>query len=539
LKWEGSLEDRDFLTPQNPLGPFRHERIIRRAEDEKSTLLLSQVDLFDEVLARGSPLIMGRRGSGKTAIVNALLAASGNHDYFSGRRNRGGDSKDFYAFVNSWDHLAEMVEKVGNDIRHSMGDDTDWSAVLAETAARHWSGRFWQEIFRQVYYQSRQGDDPRDLSSQLRSVIKYFTGADFLPRSAALNSENIHEATRKLRKEVLEYLQRENASCYIVIDSLEEYPVQSPMFRKVLAGFLKCVNEFADDNPRCKIICCIPEEIEPILREYSSNKIKDLTTAASVSRLRWRPFDLLRIVAERYRRFLLLQISDDLDFISEIRGLKLSTRSELGKFFEMVMPKYIVNRFGQKEDSLAYIVRHSQLLPREFILIFSRAIVNSHAQKGSWRYIEPEVIVNSVEEQEPELVDQVMGPYGSLYPALIREAKAVVSELRPIFKKSDMDRLGGRLETAARHELYSSPWEVLYEMGVIGYLEDHDLAQKHAFYEYGRFQYNSKSGISFAKDRRYCIHPIFSGTWKVRQAARDADQKFIYPADVEVGIWEG
>ncbi len=467
-----------------------------------------------------------------------MLAASGNHDYYRGRRGSGGDSRDFYAFINSWDHLAEIVEKVGNDIRYSMGDDSDWSAVLAETAARHWSSRFWHVIFQQIYQQSRRSDDPRNLREELKSVVNYFTGADFLPRSASISAENIHEATSNLRREVVNYLKREKLRCFVVIDSLEDYPVQSPMFRKVLSGFLKCVNEFEDDHPNCKIICCLPEEIEPIIREYSSNKIKDLTTASSVSRLRWRPIDLLRIVAERYRKFLLLHVDDDQDFIAEMTQLNLSNRSELGKFFKRIMPRFIVNRFGQQEDSLAYIVRHSQLLPREFILIFSRAIVKSHALKGSWRYIEPSAIVGAIEEQEPELVDQVMGPYKELYPSLIREARAVIPELRPIFSKSDMDRLGARLDKATRHELNADPWEVLYQIGVIGFLDDFGGAHSHAFYEYGRFQYNSKAEITFAKDRRYCVHPIFSGTWKVRQAGRDAGQKFIYPADVELNIWE-
>ena len=341
--------------------------------------------------------------------------------------------------------------------------------------------------------------------------LESISPAAILDGRQIISVEAIDAALRDLRKLVCKYFVDEEIKCFIIIDSLELYPVESPKFVKVISGFLKCINEFNDDNPNTRVICCVPEEIEHILITGSSNKLKDLTGAASLSRLKWRPIDLLRIVAERYRDFVRIHGEDDRKFVDKIDCLNFADRKNLRSFFDEVLPQSITNRFGQKENTLAYIVRHTQLLPREFILLFNRAIIHSHAEHGSWRFIDQHAIVKAVQDQEPELADQILGPYQPLYPELIKHARAVISELRPIFTKSDADRLGGRLK-AVRREL-EDPWAMLFDIGVVGYIDNPHEGKGGEVYEYARFHFNSSSKLTVASNRRYCVHPIFSGTW--------------------------
>jgi len=532
------MELRDFLTRENPLGPFYHERILRRTQDNRSKLLLCHVELFDQVLERQSPLIVGRRGSGKTAIVSAFLAASGRNDTYYSRGRARAPSRDFYVFINSWKQLDAIIERVGRDVMHSMGEDYDWTSVLPETVARHWSNRIWHTIFEELFEEYQTHDDPRHIRKKLPSVIKYITGRDFVPADAQLTEDLLERRFEGLRAEALAFFKTEQVNCYVVIDALDKYPIAAPRFSKLMSGFLKCINEFNDDNTGVNIICCLPEEVEPFFRKEVSNRIKEMSTAESVSKLRWRPVDLLRIVAERYRDFLDIHLEEDEEFKKTIRAMNFSERKDLGEFFGLVTPRSVINKLGKPESSLAYIIRHTQLLPREFILIFSRAIVASHALKGSWRYIEADAIVTAVNEQESELAEQILTPYRTLYPNLTEQIKDVVSELMPFFNKSDMDRLGGRLTTVSKHEV-PDPWVALYDIGVIGWVERARNESTHELYEYGRFHYNSIGEISFANDRIYCVHPIFSGTWNLRQKHRDCPGKHVYPADVEHEIWIG
>jgi hypothetical protein len=483
--------------------------------------------------------VIGRRGSGKTAIVSAYLSLSRDGKYYfvdpDGEEQDWDDNdlSNIRIFINSWNHLDAIVDKVGADARHSLSGSEDWGSLLAETVARHWSRRLWGVVIRRLYELAASNAEMR---RALPLVRKFVNGEDVLPFNGALSDDNLERAFEAVKKEVCDFLRARKAHCLIVIDSLEQYPVTSPKFQKLIAGFMKCVNDFNGDETSAKILCCIPEEIEHVFAGRASNKLKDLSEAGEVARLRWRPFDLLKIVAERYRAFLNIHLIDkeDKDFLDSIAELDFSKRDDLKAFYDLVLPETVVNRLGHAESTIPYIVRHTQLLPRELILIFNRAIVRSHEIKGSWRFIEESAIVEAVENQEPELADQILRPYESLYPDLLDALKKVIPELSPIFSSSDYDKWKGKIRKMASHES-DDPFAMAYQMGIIGYIDPADPGH-HTLYEYGYFHYNSKSPIVFAGGRRYCVHPIFSGTWKLRRPP--GQDKCVYPAKIDDTLWE-
>ena len=517
----------DFLTTKNPLGPHKHERILRRSDDLHTNILIYKVDVFDAVLEERRPIIVGRRGAGKTAIVAALLAKSGRDESDYTRQNLPNVGQDVYVFINSWDHLDELVDKVGRDAQHSLGSDNDWSSLLPETAARHWSRRIWMVILQQLY---RDSLSDKQIKSKLPLVTKFVQGRDFLPKNEDLSEDNLNEFFAEVKASVLAYFRTENRKCYVVIDSLDQYPVMAPRFQKLIGGLLKCVNDFNDDYPDVHILCCIPEEIEPFIASRSSNRLKDLSATASISRLRWRPIELLKIVAERYRAFLDIHVLDDPDFIRKIMRLDFSMRPHLKVFYDQIMPDTVVNRLGRVEPTLAYIIRHTQLLPREFLMIFDAAIVESHRKQGTWRFIQSDAIVAAVEKHEADLADQILSPYEAIYPDLLTASRRVLPELHPVCSYSQLSRLGARLRKMCGHEV-DDPWEALYKIGVIGFVEDQEERYRSNLYAYGAFHFNSLRPITFSNNRSYCVHPVFSGTWKLKRD--DPAMKCVYPADVE------
>ena len=131
-----------------------------------------------------------------------------------------------------------------------------------------------------------------------------------------------------------------------------------------------------------------PGRSTPFFELQSSNHLKDLSPTTSVSKLRWRPIDLLKIVAERYREFLTLHLHGEKEVIKTVERLDLSQRLALKEFYSLVVPENVINRLGREEATLAYIVRHTQLPPREFLMIFDAPIRHSHKKTGSWRYID-------------------------------------------------------------------------------------------------------------------------------------------------------
>jgi hypothetical protein len=518
-----------LLTPTNPLGPTRHERILRKLNNSTSNVLVYKTGLFDDVTQQDRPIITGRRGSGKTAVINAILARASGRNYSYGSGEVRSSTRNIIVFINSWDHFDDLVGKVGRDILIAYGADVDWNAVLAETVSKVWAQNIWNFIFQEIYRHAIRREDQKREPAYVREAIKYVTGHDFIPVPERLSSFAVNSAVEKTRQAVLDYLAENEAHCVVVIDSLEEYPVHAPRFEKVLAGFLRCINDFEDAFPRCRVICCLPEEIEHIINESYPSVLKD-GGDASISRLRWKPIDLLRVVAKRYRAFLSCHL-DNKEFNRDVKALDLDQREGLEHFFSEVMPDSLRNRYGKEESALAYIIRHTQLLPREFLMIFNAAILASHKEMGGSWFIARDEIVSSIEAQEENFANQVFVPYRHLYPILVSHVKEVVATLPPIFSGRDLDSCR-KLDSLTKHEV-SDCWSMLFEMGVIGYIEDEkDGEGHHELYEYGRFHYNSVRSIVFAPDRRYCIHPIFSGAWQCRNHVGAANMKFIYPADV-------
>ncbi|WP_271067470.1 hypothetical protein [Caulobacter sp. NIBR1757] len=521
----------DLLTPSDPLGPARHERILRRVDNQASNLLLYKTNLFDEITSRPRPLIIGRRGSGKTAVVNALLAQSAGKNY-SYAENPGyiQNNNNIIVFINSWSYFDSLVEQVGHDIALTHGPAVDWTGVLPETSARVWSRHIWRAIFQRIYDDSLKVGQSKK-QEYITAVKNYISGRDFVVNGTDITNGGLDSASGKVRQKIIEHLVATKSKCILIIDSLEGYPVHSPRFSKVISGFLRFISDFQDSHPNCRVYCCMPEEIEPFVAQHYPNTHKDGSKATSISRLQWRTMDLLKIVAKRYREFLKLHLSrEDSDFIDSIQGLNLDRKDDLKYFFSQVIPETVRNKYGQEENTIAYIIRHTQLLPREFLLIFSTAILMSHRDIGSWRYIDEKAIVGAIDFVEEDLCNQILTPFRPLYPVLCENVKSVVAHLPPIFRGRDLQSCK-KLDNITKSETVDC-WSTLFSMGIIGYLEDESGPKPGSIYEPARFYYNSVKSITFAPDRLYCFHPIFSGTWNLRNHPEATGMKFVYPAQI-------
>jgi len=492
---------------------------------------------FNAIVNNPKPITLGRRGSGKTAFVAALLARSGRtHYYFDKRNGAPNKSDDIYVFIQSWDHLDDIINSVGHDCMHAMGRaeaPSDWDALLPETAARYWSRRLWHLVFQQIYTDSASDDPVTDYRVALPLVFKYMERGDIISPDTHITNEALNDVFEQTRQQVLAYLATTGRHCYVIIDSLDNYPVTSPRFTKVFSGLLRCAAEFSDLSPKCALYCCIPEEIESMIHVHCANELRDFSALSGVSRLHWRPYDLMRIVAERYRAFLEIHVAEDETFMRRLERFDFSKRDDLQKFYSLIMPPNVTNTWGKEEVAISYIVRHTQLLPREFILLFSEAIKLSHQMRGSWRYVEANAIVKAIQNTEVALSRQILKPYGLAYRELIRACIDTLPELPPICSLSDLDKIGSRMARNVVAET-DNVWRTLYEMGVLGYIEDYE-GKNSAYYEYGYFQFNSSAPITFANHLRYCIHPVFSGTWHLD---RTPGMKFVYPAKIEDALWE-
>jgi len=539
----------DYLTPDEPLGPIRHEGLLHRYHnaygyDLPVNVLIYHAKPFDRILENLHPIILGRRGSGKTAIIAALLADSGRKNYFYRSNKSPKKNNDTFVFISSMNHFDDLVNRVGLDCLYSFGtSEPNWDELSAETAARYWERHLWETVFNQIFRDSVSVDNSDkntiDYRAELPLLFKYKETGDIIDPREEITTASIRKVFEDVRDSVVRFFETKNIKCVIVVDSLDKYTVSAPRFSRILSGFLRCITNFIDYYKNIRIYCCMPEEIESVITTYLSNELRDMSPSSSYSRLRWRPFDLFRIVAERYREFLKLhfvvQTLSDREFMDKVLAFDFSKRDDLNTLYSLILPSHIINKYNQKEDTLAYIVRHTQLLPREFILLFSEAMKVSHDMKRPWSYIEADAIVKAVSDTEASLARSITKPFKLRYRNLIDNIGKILPSLPPICTLSNLDTLTRRMRKIIDIET-DSPWDALYEMGVIGYIEtDESKNRKSDYYLYGCFHFNSTKPIVFADHMTYCVHPVFSGTWNLK---RDNKMPFVYPSNIGQEFWK-
>jgi len=332
---------------------------------------------------------------------------------------------------------------------------------------------------------------------------------------------------KEAKANIIRYLDSNNERCLVLLDSMDDFPVNDPLFRRVTAGFLKCLNNLNRANQNITIVFCLPEEVEPSFS--SSNIIKDYQKA---HRIHWKPIDLLRITAHRYR--LLIGVRDE-EFYEEIEDLALDDREDIHKIFDRLLPQTVTNALSQDEDPLAYIIRHTQLLPRHIIYYFNEILRRNYKTTGGFRQIQPKSVVEGVKEVEKIVADHVLTPYAGLYPKFISACRDILPDLKPICTNSDLDKIVRRFKDRIEDDV-TDVWHKLFDMGILGKVvppnESCPDFIRSSRYVLGAFHYNIDVSFSVATDAEYCFHPIFSTYFGIARR-ESGDIRTVYPANVD------
>jgi hypothetical protein len=332
------------------------------------------------------------------------------------------------------------------------------------------------------------------------------------------------------RLAVLGFLQKRNSRLFFLFDSMENYPVRQPTFIRIISGLFQGLTRLNDDSTRIRVTFCIPEEIEGFMTADSGNLMKDF---ASSYRIRWRPVDLVRIVAHR----LTLSASvHDPQLYEELRELAFSSREQLHHAFNLVLPAKVTNSRETDEDPLAYIVRHTQLLPRHILAIFNATLSKSLASTGTLRSISEQSIRDGISAVERQIAHQILMPYEQLYPKLVAQCRIILPDLEPISDFSSLRKIEARFDRLIEDDV-GSIWHKLFEMGVIGRSvaksgSDSPKTELDDRYCYGQFHFNIDGAFSVPTDGEFCFHPVFSRALGLIR--RNGDNRVVYPAHINL-----
>lgn len=521
------MGERVLFTAAQPLGPE-----ISPTDPAEIRKLYSEFTGHREIARDDPTFILGRKGSGKTSLLLGPLASERELIVLT--------ESNAYERMRYIDDLLARIYQVSVDHASAVWLAAFWHVAIAHVAltfrpeeAETPEGRAvatYIDAFSPDPHVENQAD--ADLSVFLFAVEDVLTGASWRDHvETLLGSIGPTEAPlRTTYKAARTLLDERPYELAIVIDSLEDLQFRLVDLEHVLRGLFRAVGLNAREGaPTLRIRCCFPSELAGEMHALSSNPAKDFRRRHNIH---WRGSELMQVAAHRYRSFL-LEHEPELLPDWAVEGAAVVRHEVARQLLEIALPPAgFKNRNDGEEDPIGYLLRHTQLLPRQVIQLLNAILSHAYTDVGTTKEISHDIIRRVVLATEPGVVDGIFTAHAARYPL----AKDVMKDaLDGLPSTIEADALEAHYaQRAIKRKLGVHFHEFLtmaVEMGAIG----ERFARKDTDRYLGaRFQYSflnpQARRIDTASGSELCIHPLFSGAFGgLRSRSQESGGRYIYP----------
>lgn len=498
-----------YITEEDPFGPI--DSALIKDYEVLDLLFQSQSRVYRSFQSRPS-IIMGRRGAGKTSYLKSV--------YF----------QDEYKYIVEIP-TPKIIQYISDTIQNVRKEN-----LYVEIMSELWE----KTLLTCVFVELCKLDLPS--STKLDIINDYLKRID-IQKNASINAvllrlhimyreilmhhpqNGISEILKKIdmasfeeaKVAAIEYLVADKAKYVILMDSIEEFRTGDESIEHAIKGLLKLAGKMNVPKDVIDIRLCLTTELKPIIYRVSSNTNKDLARKAE---LEWGTADLVMIGAQRLMYFLGLYYPDLISGRSPFDRLNRASAFDL---FKKVLPEKITNQNDVEEVAISYILRHTQLLPRHFLMLLNSIFRRSFARQEENPFpVTREDILYGVRQVEESIVEEIFSTFNVLHP----DAKEICKRCLPQLKKTF--KLGGLQREFTRHGKtvfvdgeFTDFYRMLVEIGIIGRVKDEtDL------YIMCQFRYAIGHELNLGYDDDLCVHPLFSGIYG---RGNDEDQRAVYP----------
>jgi hypothetical protein len=494
-----------ILTHKRPLGPPYTEELLRSPRGIFEQLY-DRTNFCHGTAERDDPVfVVGRKGSGKTAFLVGTSFVDGSK----------------VILIKSEDAYHE-IERLRLRYTATVGP------LFAENLAHVWQVLLTHAAMLLSYRVPglRHTDEARLIASYLSSYgnPSHLEPGKLLARVGRALSDvlvssgpglTVEEMCASLRTDVATYasayqsfvdlVSRKQARLYVVVDNLEDLHVHVETLRTTLSALFRATRDFADAAERLpfRVRFAFPAELVRRLRDLTANPEKDFLNYLVI---RWTAAELMTIAGNRLRRYL------DLYHYDELRRLGLprqhderDTQMAEATLRALLPPGTIRNGLGSHEDPVAYIMRHTQLLPRHLIQILNEILARPARQCDGLPVASPRDVLEGVREAELRIVDGILSSYSLDYPFMAAALGYLKNHIPNSLTCSDLHRAFNAAGVVRSGVDYSDFLEGALDVGVLGVVE-----RSTARYSIGRFSYTFAETLRPVEDEdRICVHPLF------------------------------
>jgi hypothetical protein len=497
---------RNYITESEPFGPINASEIV---EPIARRILFDVHNNLYQALHKRPSVVVGRKGSGKTTYLQS--------SYFDG-------TYDYIYDVDTSRALVGVIEAVE---RLSKG------VLFAETVANLWETVLWIPMLTQLRQQ---------LSSAVKNKIDAYlakvgirtegTIDDVLWNIADTLAERakdkpvgiISDILRRtdtisfseVKQSVSDELKFKKKRAVILVDSLEDFHLNVESVAIAIQGLLKFVGRTNTPSSRVDIRFCIPAEQYYQFDSVSSNHNKDFRRELL---LHWIAPELLAVAANRLLIYFELYEPDL--FITHGSYSDFDSKN-VGKLFDAIFPPTITSGLGVVEKPLAYVLRHTQLLPRHLIMILNAICARKNRYSKSTGFFLDEPSINKgIADVEEGITLEIFNAYQATHPKAKDVCTDCLPELQHKFSIGDLERV---FRTHGKKAMGSNEFgdfkRMLIEIGAVG-----KVVGETEKYIQGSFEYTAHHKLVTCTDDELCLHPLFTEVF----SAKTKLKKTVYP----------
>jgi hypothetical protein len=487
-----------YISRDEPFGPIDSTDIDPKDVAALQELFEQHNWIYRNMRHRPS-IIMGRKGSGKTSYLRTV--------YF--------DKKyDFHTEIRT-DHA---LSRISNVIQGMVKD-----AVFPETLAELWETILWVGMLSEIrrvpllapdqlsqvnlYLEKLGVQDAISADDALWKLSRIFDDVAASNPKDGL-SEVLRRFDRVMFKNMISIVEArlgsEEKRFVILMDSLDDFQLDINSVAYSLQGLLKFVGSMNKPRDVVDIRFCLPTELYRRIVDISSNPNKDFRRSL---KLQWTATELILIGAQRLMIYLELYYPD---YLKKLLPLDPTKRADAMTLFNAVLPKTIYNQAGFPEETISYILRHTQLLPRHFLMLLNSIFKSGNGTRTLNPFpVSEGRILNGVRAVEERIVKEIFVAFRLIYPTAEGVCKRSLPELGHKFSVGELHRVFTRHgKVVFGGDSMFEFQRMLLEIGAMGKVK---AGKATDIYIQGNFEYTVDHEISISHDDELCIHPLFSG----------------------------
>lgn len=503
---ELDFELRKKFTHEKPFGPTNAANLLTHPE-----LFSRTIDPQSKITKRfrnNPSIIIGRRGSGKTTflfgVVNhAVCESLSSAKIFSDIVRAINTKADTFIFhenvADLWEHLFTL-------------------ALFRKTSQKFNKPAYDLAILKDYCSKNGLGDEGsiEDWLWRIVRIAKTKVRIDTIASVADIVTELTGANFQTAKKSFIEILKYNDARALLQIDSLDQYPINIDQVAHSISGLLMCVGEFNERNERYHVRVCLPAELYFDFLRLSPNPLK--TFGNSIT-LHWHALELLSIIANRLRIYLSLHYPE-----YEVLRDDIIEPKNAVPFLMKFLPEKVKNDFNVEEKTIPYILRHTQLMPRQLLRIFNSIFHEAYSADFSlFPNISSDYIVIGIRKAEVGLVDEVCSAYAVRYPNLNKTLESIIPHLTYRFTHGELQKIHKRhgKKSSGMSDIVDFK-RMLIETAVVGRV----IQSPNELYTQANFEYTAANRLVTSTEDDLCLHPIFAEVYHFK---RDTSSKPVYP----------